>query len=87
MMKSLLKMKIFFSNSSPSLLAQSLIAEVTISKLTEEKSSSIQDIRVFQEKLAELSKRGVRRGQVGFPLLFVCMVAIVSVELGYLLHR
>ncbi|XP_065635673.1 uncharacterized protein LOC111997665 [Quercus suber] len=62
-------------------------AEVTISKLTEEKSSSIQDIRVFQEKLAELSKRGVRRGQVGFPLLFVCMVAIVSVELGYLLHR
>ncbi|KAK7843404.1 vesicle-associated protein 2-2 [Quercus suber] len=64
-----------------------LQAEVTISKLTEEKSSSIQDIRVFQEKLAELSKRGVRRGQVGFPLLFVCMVAIVSVELGYLLHR
>ncbi|KAM4119365.1 hypothetical protein ACJW30_03G052900 [Castanea mollissima] len=62
-------------------------AEVTISKLTEEKSSSIQDIRVFQEKLAELSKRGVRRVQVGFPLLFVCMVAIVSVELGYLLHR
>ncbi|KAL0005747.1 hypothetical protein SO802_013308 [Lithocarpus litseifolius] len=62
-------------------------AEVTISKLTEEKSSSIQDIRVFQEKLAELSKRGVKRVQVGFPLLFVCMVAIVSVELGYLLHR
>ncbi|KAK4596169.1 hypothetical protein RGQ29_014284 [Quercus rubra] len=62
-------------------------AEVTISKLTKEKSSSIQDIRVFQEKLAELSKRGVRRVQVGFPLLFVCMVAIVSVELGYLLHR
>ncbi|XP_075659991.1 vesicle-associated protein 2-2 [Castanea sativa] len=62
-------------------------AEVTISKLTEEKSSSIQDIRVFQEKLSELSKRGVRRVQVGFPLLFVCMVAIVSVELGYLLHR
>ncbi|KAM3752863.1 hypothetical protein ACB098_03G049900 [Castanea mollissima] len=62
-------------------------AEVTISKLTEEESSSIQDIRVFQEKLAELSKRGVRRVQVGFPLLFVCMVAIVSVELGYLLHR
>ncbi|XP_059439310.1 vesicle-associated protein 1-2-like isoform X2 [Corylus avellana] len=62
-------------------------AEVTISKLTEERRSSIQDIKVLQEKLAELSRRGVRRVQVGFPLLFVCMVALISVVVGYLLHR
>uniref|UniRef100_A0A2N9F1X9 MSP domain-containing protein n=1 Tax=Fagus sylvatica TaxID=28930 RepID=A0A2N9F1X9_FAGSY len=61
-------------------------AEVTISKLKEDRSSSIQDIRVLQEKLAELSRRGVRKVQVGFPLLFVCMVALISVVLGHLLH-
>ncbi|XP_062144903.1 vesicle-associated protein 2-2-like [Alnus glutinosa] len=61
-------------------------AEGTISKLTEERRSSVQDIKVLQEKLAELSRRGVRRVQVGFPLLFVCMVALISVVVGYLLH-
>ncbi|KAE8076602.1 hypothetical protein FH972_015239 [Carpinus fangiana] len=35
---------------------------------------------------AELSRRGVRRVQVGFPLLFVCMVALISAVVGYLLH-
>lgn len=35
---------------------------------------------------ADLSKRGVKTVQVGFPLLYVCMVALVSVFLGYYLH-
>ncbi|GMY21208.1 vesicle-associated protein 1-2-like [Fagus crenata] len=67
-------------------ITSQLEAEVTISKLKEDRSSSIQDIRVLQEKLAELSRRGVRKVQVGFPLLFVCMVALISVVLGHLLH-
>ncbi|GFY94828.1 vamp/synaptobrevin-associated protein 27-2 [Actinidia rufa] len=33
------------------------------------------------------SERGVRNVQIGFPFLFVCMVALISVTLGYVLHR
>ena len=40
----------------------------------------------FLTMQAELSGRGVRKVQVGFPLLFVCMVALISVVLGHLLH-
>ncbi|CAL9003499.1 unnamed protein product [Prunus brigantina] len=63
-------------------------AEVTILKLTEERSSSIQERKKLQEQLAQLNQRGVsvKRVQVGFPLLYVCMVALISVALGYCLH-
>lgn len=61
-------------------------AEVTISKLLEERSSNMEETKILQEKLAELSKRGVKTVQVGFPLLFVCMVALISVIFGYRLH-
>ncbi|XVF06551.1 hypothetical protein REPUB_Repub06bG0058900 [Reevesia pubescens] len=63
-------------------------AEATISKLTEERRLSTQERKILQEELALLRKNtNVRRVQVGFPLLFVCMVALVSVFLGYLLHH
>ncbi|KAE8699203.1 Vesicle-associated protein 2-1 [Hibiscus syriacus] len=63
-------------------------AEATISKLTEERSLSTQARKALQEELALLRKRSdVRRVQVGFPFLFVCMVAMVSVFLGYQLHH
>ncbi|XP_039022534.1 vesicle-associated protein 2-2-like [Hibiscus syriacus] len=63
-------------------------AEATISKLTEERSLSTQARKTLQEELALLRKRSdVRRVQVGFPFLFVCMVAMVSVFLGYQLHH
>ncbi|CAB4285201.1 unnamed protein product [Prunus armeniaca] len=63
-------------------------AEVTILKLTEERSSSIQERKKLQEQLAQLNQRGVsvKRVQVGFPLLYVCMVGLISVALGYCLH-
>ncbi|KAM1051985.1 hypothetical protein ACFX19_034042 [Malus domestica] len=63
-------------------------AEVTISKLTEERSSTIQETRNIQEQVAQLGIRGVdvKVVQVGFPLLFVCMVAIMSVAIGYCIH-
>ncbi|KAM1802254.1 hypothetical protein TB2_032988 [Malus domestica] len=63
-------------------------AEVTISKLTEERSSTIQETRNIQERVAQLGIRGVdvKVVQVGFPLLFVCMVAIMSVAIGYCIH-
>ncbi|XWS57842.1 hypothetical protein CRYUN_Cryun09bG0208600 [Craigia yunnanensis] len=63
-------------------------AEATISKLSEERRLSTQERKILQEELALLRKKtNVRRVQAGFPLLFVCMVALVSVFLGYLLHH
>ncbi|KAK8628338.1 hypothetical protein V6N13_064047 [Hibiscus sabdariffa] len=63
-------------------------AEATISKLTEERSVSTQERKALQEELALLRKKSdVRRGQVGFPFLFVCMIALVCVFLGYHTHH
>ncbi|TYH45715.1 hypothetical protein ES332_D11G284500v1 [Gossypium tomentosum] len=59
-------------------------AEATISKLTEERRLTVQERKTLQEELALLRKKSdVRRVQVGFPLLFVCMVAVVSMFMGY----
>ncbi|XP_054776648.1 vesicle-associated protein 2-2-like isoform X2 [Prosopis cineraria] len=61
-------------------------AGVTISKLTEESRLSNLETKVMQEKIADLSKRGSQKIQVGFPLLYVCMVALISLLLGYRSH-
>ncbi|KAE9445578.1 hypothetical protein C3L33_22520, partial [Rhododendron williamsianum] len=63
-------------------------AEVTISKLTEERRWTAQETEGLRQELALLrSKKDVRKVQVGFPFLFVCMVAVISVLVGYLLNR
>ncbi|KAL6132611.1 hypothetical protein ACLB2K_064851 [Fragaria x ananassa] len=54
-------------------------AEVTISKLTEERSLSIQEIKDLKEQLGYLSKGGVQR--VEFPVIFACTVALFSILL------
>lgn len=60
-------------------------AKATIVHLTEEKRSATQEKHFLQGELDLLrSKR--HRAQVGFPLLFVFMVALVSLYFGYLLH-
>ncbi|KAK7391952.1 hypothetical protein VNO78_20376 [Psophocarpus tetragonolobus] len=59
---------------------------LTISKLTEERRLSNQETKILQEKLADLINKGPRKVQVGFPLLYVCMVALICVFLGYRLH-
>lgn len=62
-------------------------AEVTISKMTEERRLAIQDRESLQQEMAFLRKRKVeRRVQDGFPLLFVCMVALISLVVGYGFH-
>ncbi|GAV64211.1 Motile_Sperm domain-containing protein [Cephalotus follicularis] len=62
-------------------------AGVIISKLTEERRVSIRERKILKEEMVLLKSRAdLRRVQVGFPLLFVCMVALVSVVLGYLSH-
>ncbi|KAK7344209.1 hypothetical protein VNO77_13562 [Canavalia gladiata] len=59
---------------------------ITISKLTEERMLSNQETKILQEKLADLINKGPRKVQVGFPFLYVCMVALICVFLGYQLH-
>jgi len=62
-------------------------AEVTISKLTEERRWTAQQIEGLRQELVLLrNNKDARKVHVGFPFLFVCMVAIISVLVGYLLR-
>jgi len=58
----------------------------TITKLTEERSMTDVEKDRLMHELEVLSKNNVRRIQMGFPLLYVCMVALISVAVGYLIH-
>ncbi|KAJ8619565.1 hypothetical protein MRB53_028094 [Persea americana] len=62
-------------------------AEKTITRLRDERSSTIQERDMLKQELALVRmKSSVRKVQVGFPFLFVCFVAIVSLALGYMLR-
>ncbi|KAF1887197.1 hypothetical protein Lal_00040797 [Lupinus albus] len=71
-------------------------AEATIMKLNEERHTNTEEkdlilcLRQGQwKKLVEEAlkrKMDAKRAQAGFPLLFVCMVALVSVVAGYYIH-
>ncbi|KAJ0235958.1 Vesicle-associated protein 2-2 [Hirschfeldia incana] len=62
-------------------------ADSTISKLMEERSISSQHRENLQQELAELrTKKIVKEVHIGFPLLFVCVVAFISIVIGYCLR-
>ncbi|XAR57136.1 hypothetical protein NMG60_11025168 [Bertholletia excelsa] len=62
-------------------------ADFTIKRLSQERSKTIQEKEMLKQKLATLKwETGVRNVQVGFPLLFVCLVALISLTVGYILH-
>ncbi|XP_056860757.1 vesicle-associated protein 2-2-like [Raphanus sativus] len=62
-------------------------ADSTISKLMEERSTSFQHRESLQQELAELrTKKIVKEVHIGFPLLFVCVVAFISFVIGYCLR-
>ncbi|CAO2832702.1 unnamed protein product [Amaranthus hypochondriacus] len=62
-------------------------AEMTISNLTEDKWLIIQEREKLKQEMTFLKTRKVeRRVQDGFPLLFVCMVALISLIAGYGFH-
>ncbi|XP_056860754.1 vesicle-associated protein 2-2-like isoform X2 [Raphanus sativus] len=62
-------------------------ADSTISKLMEERSTSFQHRESLQQELAELrTKKIVKEVHIGFPLLFVCVVAFISIVIGYCLR-
>ncbi|XP_043708956.1 vesicle-associated protein 2-2-like isoform X2 [Telopea speciosissima] len=63
-------------------------ADTSIAKLKAEGNTIIQEREALRQELAVLRrKNGVRRVNVGFPLLFVCMVGLIGVVLGYILKR
>ncbi|XP_042520792.1 vesicle-associated protein 1-1-like [Macadamia integrifolia] len=62
-------------------------ANTSIAKLTAEKTIIIQEREALRQELAVLRKKnGVRSVKVGFPFLFVCMIGLIGVALGYILH-
>ncbi|XP_047255192.1 vesicle-associated protein 1-1 isoform X2 [Capsicum annuum] len=70
-----------------SLDSQLIEAECIIAKLKEEERSTIKDIEILKQELALLRTKGVeRRAQVGFPPLFLCMVGLICLTIGYLVR-
>lgn len=62
-------------------------AESIIAKLKEEKRSTIKDVELLKQELALLRTKGVgKRAQVGFPPLFLCMVALICLTIGFLVR-
>ncbi|EOY06388.1 PREDICTED: vesicle-associated protein 2-2 [Theobroma cacao] len=62
-------------------------AERSIMKLTEERSIATREKDKLKGELELLKRKSdVRTIQVGFPFLYVCMVALVSLAVGYFSH-
>ncbi|XVF38627.1 hypothetical protein REPUB_Repub20aG0118700 [Reevesia pubescens] len=62
-------------------------AELSIMKLTEERSMATREKDKLKSELEVLKRTSsVRTMQVGFPFFYVCMVAIVSLAVGYFSH-
>ncbi|XP_059280592.1 vesicle-associated protein 2-2-like [Lycium ferocissimum] len=70
-----------------SLDSQLIEAERVIAKFKEEERITIKDMETLKQELALLRTKGVgRRAQVGFPPLFLCMVALICLTIGYFLR-
>ncbi|XP_030548234.1 vesicle-associated protein 2-2-like [Rhodamnia argentea] len=61
-------------------------AELTISRLTEERSLRNRERDALKREVEMLRKTGGRAIQVGFPFLYVCMVALVAFAVGYIVQ-
>ncbi|KAJ9700123.1 hypothetical protein PVL29_005787 [Vitis rotundifolia] len=62
-------------------------AKLTITELTEERSMATREKETLKHELAMLRRKSdVRRVQVGFPFLFVLMIALIGIAAGYLMH-
>ncbi|KDP40029.1 hypothetical protein JCGZ_02027 [Jatropha curcas] len=61
-------------------------AEQMITKLTDERSTAIKEKDLLKHEVKLLRSKNVKRIQVGFPLLYVCTVALICLALGYRIH-
>lgn len=66
-------------------LDNSLDAKTIISKLTEEKNSALQYKKLQQE--LELRRHEGSKTRGGIPLLYVVIMAVIGIIVGYLLKR
>ncbi|KAJ4844683.1 hypothetical protein Tsubulata_018303 [Turnera subulata] len=63
-------------------------ADHTIMKLTEERRMATKQMDMLKHDIEVLRKKDtVKRIQVGFPLLYVFMVSLISLAFGYLIHQ
>ncbi|GAV63398.1 Motile_Sperm domain-containing protein [Cephalotus follicularis] len=62
-------------------------ADITIMKLREERSTVTIEKDMLKRDVEVLrKKKGTKRVQVGFPFLYVCMVALISLAFGFFIH-
>ncbi|PON47306.1 Vesicle-associated membrane-protein-associated protein [Parasponia andersonii] len=61
-------------------------ARAIIAKLTEEKNSALQQSSKLQQEL-ELLRREASRSRGGLPLMYVIIIGLVGIILGYLLKK
>lgn len=62
-------------------------AELIIAKLTEERMKTMQEKEMVKRELALMKHRlGGKTVHMGFPLLYICMVALISLSVGYLMQ-
>ncbi|KAE9609581.1 hypothetical protein Lal_00006424 [Lupinus albus] len=62
-------------------------AKVNIMKLTEERRTNTEEKDLLKKEMEVLKRKmNAKRVEDGFPLLFVCMVALVSMVAGYYIH-
>ncbi|XP_027931250.1 vesicle-associated protein 2-2-like isoform X2 [Vigna unguiculata] len=61
-------------------------AEGTIAKLNEEKRRNTREKNLLKQELMMKKKMKIKRAQEGFPFLFVCVVSLVSMAVGYYIH-
>ncbi|WVY92511.1 hypothetical protein V8G54_031599 [Vigna mungo] len=62
-------------------------AEGTIAKLNEEKRRNTREKNLLKQELEMMKKKiKIKRAQEGFPFLFVCVVSLVSMAVGYYIH-
>ncbi|XP_012573547.1 vesicle-associated protein 2-2-like isoform X2 [Cicer arietinum] len=61
-------------------------AEVTILRVNEERRANTKDKDLLKKELEVMKRKVNVKVQAGFPLLFVYMVALVGVAVGYYIH-
>ncbi|XP_065863554.1 vesicle-associated protein 2-2-like isoform X2 [Euphorbia lathyris] len=62
-------------------------ADHTIARLSDERSTALKEKDILKQELEFLKRENMKRTQVGFPLLYVCTVALISLAFGYLIRR
>lgn len=63
-----------------------MTTEAAVMKLNEERRANIKEKDLLKQELEALKRKSNAKVQAGFPLLFVCMVALVGVAVGYYIH-